>query len=70
MSGCPEHDGRLRVYSVEKLCFDAGAKNLVRYGVIRLQSAEGLPPERTHLTWIVSVWLDENLVAIGALDAL
>jgi hypothetical protein len=38
--------------------------------VIRLQSAEGLPPERIHLTWIVSVWLDENLVAIGALDAL
>ena len=42
----------------------------MRYGVIRLRSAEGLPPESAHLTWIVSVWLDENLLAILALDAL
>ena len=58
------------VYSVEKLRFHAGAKNLGRYGVIRLRSIEGLPLESTHLTWIVSAWLDENLSAIVALDAL
>ena len=61
----------LATYSVEELRFDADTKNLARYGVIRLRSAEGgVPLESTHRTWIISVWHDESSLAIVILDAL
>ena len=43
-------EGPLLAYSVEKLCFLAGAKNLARYGAVGSRGAEGLPLDNVRLT--------------------
>jgi hypothetical protein len=55
-------------YSVEKLCSHAAAKNLGRYGAVGSRSAEGLPPDNVHLTWVRSDWLHGILLTVVALD--
>jgi hypothetical protein len=56
-------------YSVKKLRFHAGAKNLRRYGATGSRSADGLPPNGNRLARVLSFCPDENLHAIFARDA-